>query len=517
MARLEHLETRVSTRAVAGILSVVLHVGLFLLVMLSGGRQDGVHDADTPTTQVVMLESRIADQNDGVDLPPLESAVPVPTLYEPPDPRPVRPPSPLLPDRVFPPAEDNVVPPEDAEDSPPVEIVAPAEPVLTSAISPLSTFVMPPAEASALLQRVERLAEEHANAPRTQLTWDQDGRQYNAELVLERARNGVELDRIIAEISAEDRGMELRTRITLKRLPFSHFTQVVDRWDPMVQMHDDEIVGRMHINSRFNVLYDAQARPKVLGKVSTSARGVNMQSSSHGRESDVFQEGIETGAGRIALSKQAHSLEWARRDTGALVHELANDTHIRFSADGSYSLLDRKSGASEHRNDSAGQAVYFIAARGAKVYVQGVVAGKFFVFSPQKVVVEGNLRYARDPRDDPDSGDYLGLVCDRDIEVASPRVTGPGDLHIHAALFAKRRFVVTNIDHRRSATMYIYGSLAAGSLTASEPRYATKVEYDRRFEKLRPPGFPSTDRFAAEDWDGRWIEVPEQTAAQEQQ
>jgi hypothetical protein len=126
--------------------------------------------------------------------------------------------------------------------------------------------------------------------------------------------------------------------------------------------------------------------------------------------------------------------------------------------------------------------------------------------------VEGNLTYAHDPRDDPDSGDFLGLVCDGDIEVAPPRITGPGDVRIQAALFARRRFVVTDLDYPLPATLEIYGSLAAGSLTASEPRYAMKVEYDPRFEQRRPPGFPSTNRFAAEDWDGQWTEVPERSA-----
>jgi len=147
--------------------------------------------------------------------------------------------------------------------------------------------------------------------------------------------------------------------------------------------------------------------------------------------------------------------------------------------------------------------------------VQGVVAGRVLVFSPERIVVEGNLTYANDPRDVPDSGDYLGLVCDRDIEVAPPRVTGPGDVHIQAALFARRRFVVADFEHPRSGTLRIYGSLAAGSVTATEPRYAMKVEYDRRFEQVRPPGFPSTNRFAVEDWDGRWTEVPERSASAE--
>ncbi len=536
MERLKRLESQDSTRAGAGVLSVALHVGLLLIVMLSGGRQDGVYDADTPITQVVMLESRKADQRDGVELPPLDPAIPLPTLDEPPDlqtePQKVhetdQAPAPLVPELEVSPVDELDAPPqdvpedvpgevpEDVNDSPPVEIAAPSEVVLASTIDPISTFVMPQADASALLQRVERLAEKHAEAPRAHVTWDQDGKKYNAELVLERARNGIELDRVVAEISAEDRGMELRTRIMLKRLPFSHFTKFVDQWDPMVQLHDDEIVGRMHINSRFNVLYDSQARPKFHGKVSTAARGFNLQLKGRGRKSDLFEEGIEAHAGRIALPARAQSLDWARRDADARLHELADDARITFLADGSYTWRERSSDTAEQRSATTGQAVYFIAAPGATVYVQGVVAGKVLVYSPQKIVVEGNLTYAHDPREDPDSDDYLALVCDGDIVVPSPRVTGPGDLHIHAALFAKSQFVVTDFEHRRSGTLHIFGSLAAGTVTAIAPRYAFKAEYDRRFEKQRAPGFPSTDRFAAEDWDGRWTEVPQQTAAQEQ-
>jgi len=153
--------------------------------------------------------------------------------------------------------------------------------------------------------------------------------------------------------------------------------------------------------------------------------------------------------------------------------------------------------------------VYFIAPRRATTFVKGVVAGRFLVYSAHRIVVEGDLVYAHDPRHEADSEDYLGLVCDKDIVIAPPAVTGPGDLHIQAALFAKRRIIVTDIDHPHPATLEIFGSLAAGSLTASEPRYATRVEYDWRFERLRPPGFPSTDRFAADEWNGRWTEVSE--------
>jgi hypothetical protein len=497
------LESPISTRAVAGLLAVVLHVGLVVLIVMSGGRRDGIADDDTPATRVVFFDSQVADRRQGTEWDAWYPAMPTQVHGKLPDLTDIEPPS-LLPTEFDSPQDD-------AEEVPQVVFETAGDTALTSIVEPLATFVMPQAQASSLVERIERVARELAQASRTRVSWEQDGRQYDAELVLEPARDGVELDRVVAEISAEDQGRQLRTRLMLKRLPFTYYAKFIDRWDPMVELHDDAIVGRMHINSRFQLLQDSQAMPTFLGKVTTAAGGFNLRSLGRTRASDVFREGIETHVGRIPLSEQLHSLEQARRDRGARLHELPNDTGITFFPDGRYALHDRRSDARMSVDRPAGKSVYFIAARGATVYVQGVVAGRFLVYSPQKIVVEGSLVYARDPREHRDSDDYLGLVCDRDIEVAPPRVTGPGDLHIQAALFAKRRIFVADFEHPRSATLRIFGSLAAGSLSASEPRYATKVVYDSRFERLRPPGFPSTDRFAAEDWDAAWTVVSERS------
>jgi len=48
--------------------------------------------------------------------------------------------------------------------------------------------------------------------------------------------------------------------------------------------------------------------------------------------------------------------------------------------------------------------------------------------------------------------------------------------------------------------------VACGTISATEPRYATKIDYDPRFERQRPPGFPSTNRYEVADWDGKWTE-----------
>jgi len=319
-------------------------------------------------------------------------------------------------------------------------------------------------------------------------------------------------------VSASDRGKLLTTRINLKRLAFSQFTQMVDHWDPMVQLHDDEIIGRFHTNSQFNLTYDSRTAPKFLGKVTTAARSFRTESAGRRRESDIFRGGVETRAGLINLPEELQPFEWAPQDGNARIHEFAADTRLRFFADGSYTWRTEDSPETGYRNDPSAHPVYFIAAGGVTLYVKGVVAGKILVYSPQKIVVEGSLTYAHDPRENRNSSDYLGLVCDRYITVAPAGVTGPGDLEIQAAIFAGRRFVVTDIDngrsatlrnfaYRRSATLRIYGSLAAGSLSASEPRYATKLEYDDRFERRRPPGFPSTNRYEVDDWDGQWTET----------
>lgn len=494
-------DPRVLRKVCGGVLSAALHVGL-LLMILSGGRHDGIHAGDVPTSMLVLLEAREADRSDGVELPPLEPAVPTPLSEEELHAAIVR---------LAPPPTDAIVP-QPAESMPPNEPSTEAiEPNSIGASEIPATLALSDAEKAVLSQRLERLAEESLEAFRKEATWEQDGKQYRAVLIRERANDGTALERVIAQVSASDRGKHLTTLVNLRRLAFSQFTQIVDRWDPMVQLHDDEIVGRFHSNSQFKLKYDSRTAPKFLGKVTTAARSFDTESHARRRDSDIFRGGVETRAGRIELPESLQPFEWAPRDENARIHEFTSDARIRFFGDGSYTWRTRESLEPKYLNEPSEHPVYFVAVRDTTLYVQGVVAGRVLVYSPQRIVIEGSLTYASDPRDTLDSGDYLGLVSNKYVEVAPPSVTGPGDLEIHAAIFAGRRFVVTNIDHRRSATLRIYGSLAAGSLSATEPRYATKIEYDSRFERQRPPGFPSTNRYEAADWDGKWAEAPERS------
>jgi len=58
---------------------------------------------------------------------------------------------------------------------------------------------------------------------------------------------------------------------------------------------------------------------------------------------------------------------------------------------------------------------------------------------------------------------------------------------------------------RQTGTLHIYGSLSAGSITATEPRYGTRIRFDQHFEKMRPPNFPMTNQYEIAEWDERWM------------
>ena len=504
MLRPGRIEPRVVQRALAGAVSMGLHVAVAIAFLLPGDRTDGVYSGDTPITQLLLVQAPNADAQDGVELVPLEPAWPAPEVEQPLA-MIERPTAPAPDTQTFAPVASAIAPPEDA--LPEATIVPP--------VHTPATYEIPAAERAALSERLAKLAERLSEASGARVEWEQNGTLYSATLILQRASEGTALDRVLAEVSASHRGKAVTTQVALKRLPFSQFTHMVDRWDPMVQFHDDEIVGRVHSNSPFNLAYDARTAPRFLGKVTTAARTFHTDSIGRRRDSDIFKGGIETRAGRIRLPDALQPFEWAPRDENARIHELADDTSIAFARDGSYVMQTRGTSIAEHIDGAAAaEPVYFIARPGVTLYVQGVVSGKILVYSPQRIVIERSLIYARDPREDPASEDYLGLVCDKYIEIAPQSVTGPGDLVIDGAIFAGRRFVVTNINHRRTGTLRIYGSLSAGSMSASEPRYATRLEYDRRFDQRRPPGFPSTNRYEVASWDGEWTEVPERMAVE---
>src|SRR5882724_2452071 len=105
---------------------------------------------------------------------------------------------------------------------------------------------------------------QNANLRQARLSLQHEGRQYIALLDRRPAADDMDIERVIVEISTEANGKRVRTLLQMKRLAFSHFTQLVDRWDTTVQFHDDEIAGCFHSNSEILLGYDRLVAPKFL-------------------------------------------------------------------------------------------------------------------------------------------------------------------------------------------------------------------------------------------------------------
>jgi hypothetical protein len=330
--------------------------------------------------------------------------------------------------------------------------------------------------------------------------WSFDGQQYTAAFEELAADDETALGRVIVEVSTEQNGNRLSTELTMKQLAFSSFAQFVDRWDPEVQIHDDEIDGRFHSNTELHLKYGRDTKPVFRGRVTTASRSIRTDATGRVHRDRMFLAGLETGVRRVVFPRLPFPLGDGPAVDEKQIQRFAEDTRITFHADGSFTSSGLVATAAAEEWRIPDRPYYIVAERDTKLHVKGRVNGNVLVYSPERIVIEGDLTYAEFPPVD----DYLGLVSDRSIDVAEPEVTGGGDLAIHASIYAKSRFAVRSYSANDNAMLFIYGSVSAGSITATEPRFATKIEFDPRLENVRPPSFPLTDRYELEPWDGIW-------------
>ncbi len=334
-------------------------------------------------------------------------------------------------------------------------------------------------------------------------------------------------DEAVVTISTVRNGRRLSTDIRMRRLGFSHYAQFVDRWDDGVQIHDDEIDGRFHSNDAIRIQRSRNVQPAFLGMVTTAQRIDTSRSDRRVNRDEVFLGGFETRVDRIPLPAGIALLNAAELDDEQVMR-FTEDTRIRFESDGAFhwasmpSRRDLRKGVTPETGRSrlpSSEAFYLVAEDGASLHVAGIVNGNVLMYAARDIVIEGDLIYASHPVDTT-SDDLLGLVAERSIEIAEPDITGHVDVEVHAAIYARSQFAVRHYfssgdrRNRRSQNndddspganlLRIIGSVTAGTLSATEPRFGTELIFDKRLTQLRPPSFPVTDRYEIADWDGRW-------------
>jgi hypothetical protein len=347
-----------------------------------------------------------------------------------------------------------------------------------------------------------------AQDPQPMLTWHEDGQEYTAVLKKLPAGDAMGMEQLAVELTTERDGERLVTELRMTRLAFSNFGQFVNRWDPDVGLNDDVIDGRFHSNTALTINREGRTMPVFGGKVTiadgglvTGAEGYPGKHVPRLNRRKMFPAGLETRTRRIELPERGTALEAITTPDNS--QRFARDAALTFHDDGSVSWRELDGGATEPRRALGEEPFYLLADDDVKLEVSGTVNGKVLVYSPDRIIVTGNLRYAADPRAS-NADDYLGLVSEHNVEVAEPEVTGSGDLEIFAAIYARQRFVVRDFNSKRSGTLIVHGSLTAGTLSATEPRFATRIEFDDRLTAMRAPSFPLSDRYELDAVSNEW-------------
>lgn len=377
-----------------------------------------------------------------------------------------------------------------------------AEPKLLPAKMPLSEQ-----QEKTLLKQVTKLTEKpgERELPDTTLVFEKSNQKFEIQIQHLPAKSATELDEVLFDITTQENGKMLSTQVRTRRLAFSNFAQLVDYWDPLVAVHDDVFEGRFHSNYAFAISRSKGIGPQFHGKVTTAAYDVKTSGDFPIiDQNSIFIEGIETGVKQIRLPQTFSPFSDHSKLNRDQVLMLSEESWITFQQDGSYTWRSKFSPAVEHRAKISALSFFIVGDKGAKIHVKGTVNGKVLVYSADDVIIDNDLFYAHSPEKLPNSNDYLGLVSERNIEIAHPSVTGSGDFHVYAAIYARGWFRIPNLNSSGEAILYIYGSLSAGSLTATEPRYATHIRFDKRLETRRPPNFPLTERYEIVDWDKTW-------------
>ena len=335
------------------------------------------------------------------------------------------------------------------------------------------------------------------------ISWKHKGQDYIASVTPLIADSEMHMDQVLVDVVTERDGKKLTTTLRLKQLAFSNFAQFVDQWDDTVMMHDDEMNGRFHSNSAFGLTADFKGAPVFHEKATTAAVRNNFDGLF--KRSEVFLAGLETGVKKIRMPKPSLLFEGAvsTQNNDAQTIIVAEDSRLIFQKNGSVYWQALNNAQPMRKYELSDNHNYFIAAPGVSLSVRGTVNGLAAIYSPKRITIEGSINYAS--RDTIESGgDFLGLVSARNVYIAKPKIVGEGDLQVDAAIYAKDRFAIKGLRSKTSATLNIFGSVTSGSVSATEPRYATRIDFDPRLENMRPPGFPVTDRFEIVAEEQKW-------------
>lgn len=293
---------------------------------------------------------------------------------------------------------------------------------------------------------------------------------------------------------------------------FGNFYNVCNAW----WATGDTLQGRFHTNDFIKCYY----KPVFLGPA-TSVKGVKLYNASSHPE---FHGGTEI-VNNIPIKFDTASIRTAAYNSGKIFRDTTNSgktvtVDLTFLSTGQvkYRLKLGTGAYTGYRtvNLTALSPNGVIYVEKGNINVEGVLDGRATIVASQKgasdagrINITNSITYKDNPLTNPSCDDMLGMVAEHSVHVTEN--TSRGNININAAIFSQKDgLVIDNYSHYPTAyKMNLVGGIIGETLQATADYdgsgnpihgYSYIHRYDTRFEKVRPPYFPSTDHYRIVTW-----------------
>jgi hypothetical protein len=277
----------------------------------------------------------------------------------------------------------------------------------------------------------------------------------------------------------------------------------------------EQMTGPLHTEDN---LYITGRGPKFYGRV-TLRGSVNYQNGKYDKKKNPGgSEGYFYGGGPDPGISVPMPGEWdALTDHLDISRNFVgnDDVYLEFKPDGKVEYKVGAGGEYQTENLTEFTQNGIIYVKGGNVHVKGTLNGQITIvadsLSPTSggtIYIDGNLRYAHNPKTDPNSTDVLGLVAKNKVVIADSYnpSSGRDNIDIQASIFCQKEGfgAEKGKDTRDEGYINLLGGIQQyrrGVVgTTGGAGYSKNYEWDPRLARLLPPWYPGTRGYFVLSW-----------------
>ncbi|TYP95658.1 protein of unknown function (DUF4900) [Fodinibius salinus] len=299
---------------------------------------------------------------------------------------------------------------------------------------------------------------------------------------------------------------EAVTEVAVTRPSFSRYSYFTDTEASNIYFYDGDVLnGPVHTNGTFNIA----GSPEFNGPVSSPN---DWEGHPSYKNDPQFNDDTNFNSGERPMpdSDDLDKLRSNAQNDGLKFNE---DIYANFKKNGTVEIWKKDysgnwtSPTSYDLNNFNG-----VISSSKKIHTKGTIKGQATLHSEEQVEIMGDLKYAHEPKKNPNSSDVLGIVSEGDVQVDynAHKDSGSKDVEINATIMALgESFEVEHHQYGNNrGTIELYGGIQqkkrgpVGTFGGGKIQsgYSKDYSYDSRMQNMHPPSYPRERTFARLYW-----------------